>query len=219
MGHSRLTALRVSDCFFERRGEPMRVLPALQRLKVRAPGDDRGLPVPPPLCQQLAGCTRLTSLSLELCALGDLPPGLSTLSALRQLALRRDDLRAAARWPDLTTLRALTRLELQRCNLARLPTLLSRCTGLRSLGLQANWDVAGDWGVLHRLTRLTVRRVGVLAVPCLLPCARLLKRAHTPLPSPSPCHTRARSWTSPITCTCSACRQCCPPSPPSSAST
>lgn len=75
MAHTQLTALHVSSCFYEARGAALRTLPALQRLQLRAPEGDGGYPVPPPLCHQLAGCTRLTSLSLEYCDCRDVPPG------------------------------------------------------------------------------------------------------------------------------------------------
>ena len=78
------------------------------------------------------------------------------LSALRQLSLRRDFLRDAKRWTQLTTLHVLTRLELSQCHLQALPSPLSRCTALQSLSLEANWDLEGDWDILRRLQRLTV---------------------------------------------------------------
>jgi len=133
--HSRLTSLVLTNCwFYEGAGaQPLRVLTALQQLEMCGPRDDDGYPISPPPCLQLAGCSQLTSLALASCDLGDLPPGLTTLFALRSLHMRCDDLSAAQRWADLTHLRQLTQLKLERCYLEEVPEPLSHLTGLHNL--------------------------------------------------------------------------------------
>lgn len=133
--HSHLTSLVLANCWFYKGAgaQPLRVLNALQQLEMSGPRDDEGYPVSPPPCLQLAGCSQLTSLTLSSCDLGDLPPGLTTLSALCSLHVRCDDLSAAQHWSDLTHLRQLTQLKLERCYLEEVPEPLSHLTALRNL--------------------------------------------------------------------------------------
>lgn len=137
--HSGLTSLRLQACLFATAQgkpvctQPLRALPALQHVEMSGPASETGYPIAPQPSRHLPGCSQLTSLDLRMCDLGDMPPGLSTLTALRKLKLWYDNLRDAERWAELGRLPQLTHLHLELCLLEEVPKPLSRLTGLHTL--------------------------------------------------------------------------------------
>lgn len=135
--HTRLTSLIVAQCQFSWQlqaaaagAQPLCVFSALQDLQLSAALGDFAAPEALPLCDQLAGCSHLTSLSIEESDMRELPPGLSTLSALQRCTFRYIDLHAARRWAELAVLGQLTDLTLGGCRLTAVPMSLSHLTGL-----------------------------------------------------------------------------------------
>lgn len=137
--NSQLTSLQLLACWFSQWAghwagcRTLRALAGLQDLAASGQMDEEGQPVPPLPCLDLAGCSRLTALSLTECGLRELPPGLSTLSALQRCALSSNRLDRAYGWPGLTHLHQLSDLDLGACSLTTVPASLSRLTGLQQL--------------------------------------------------------------------------------------
>jgi len=124
---TQLTRLSVESSFVQGPCRPpLRSLPGLQRLIVRAATNNEGMPCTPPFCHDLAGCSRLTALMMDSCGMDDFPPGLSTLSSLQRLSLAEFYLPNARRWPELAALPHLTQLTLSKCMLEAVPTIFSR---------------------------------------------------------------------------------------------